>query len=134
MQHWWNWTLLLWRARMVAKRTILRLTLITDFSTDISANSHQAMDTMTEPCVVRVGAQGTSKCSREPQSMRETIKRTKLSLCEFNKSSARARMFEQRLRFLTAAMDVRERLGDPIGRDEIPEDLYKIIYNPSQHI
>lgn len=65
-----------------------------------------------------------------PKTLRETIKKTKFNLCESSETAAHSRMMEQRLRVLSAAMDVREKLNNPMGSSEIPEDLHRILFKP----
>ncbi|KAK4023376.1 hypothetical protein OUZ56_008792 [Daphnia magna] len=72
--------------------------------------------------------------SKVPKTLRETLKTTKLSLCESSETAAHARMMEQRMRLLSATMDIREKLNDPLSRDEIPVDLQNIIFHPYDNI
>jgi hypothetical protein len=57
------------------------------------------------------------------------MKKTKYSLCELGETTVQSRLTEQRLKVLSSAMDVREKLKDPVLRDELPEDLVDLLYN-----
>ena len=62
------------------------------------------------------------------------MKKTKYSLCVLGKSTAKSRLTEQRLKVLSSAMDVREKLKDPVLRDELPEDLVDLLYNLKENV
>lgn len=62
------------------------------------------------------------------------MKKTKYSLCELGETTAQSRLTEQRLKVLSSAMDVREKLKDPVLRDELPEDLVDLLYNLKENV
>lgn len=74
------------------------------------------------------------KQKRESLTLRQTMKKTKYSLCDLGESTAQSRLTEQRLKVLSAVMDVREKLKNPVLRDELPEDLIDLIYNLKENV
>ena len=62
------------------------------------------------------------------------MKKTKYSLCDLRESTAQSRLTEQRLKVLSAVMDVREKLKNPVLRDELPEDLIDLLYNLKENV
>jgi hypothetical protein len=62
------------------------------------------------------------------------MKKTKYSLCDLGESTAQSRLTEQRLKVLSAVMDVREKLKNPVLRDELPEDLIDLLYNLKENV
>lgn len=74
------------------------------------------------------------KQKRESLTLRQTMKKTKYSLCDLGESTAQSRLTEQRLKVLSAVMDVREKLKNPVLRDELPEDLIDLLYNLKENV
>jgi len=74
------------------------------------------------------------KQKRESLTLRQTMKKTKYSLCDLGESTAQSRLTEQRLKVLSAVMDVREKLKSPVLRDELPEDLIDLLYNLKENV
>lgn len=74
------------------------------------------------------------KRNGDPLTLRQRLKKTKLSLCNLSESTAHWRMTDQRLRVLLSIMEVREKLKDPLTASEIPEDLLELMYNVADHI
>lgn len=74
------------------------------------------------------------KRTRDPQTVRQTMKRAKISLCNSSETTAESRLLDQRMKTLMSAMDVRERLGDPITKEELPDDLLKLVYNVKDYV
>ncbi|KZR98923.1 Uncharacterized protein APZ42_005428 [Daphnia magna] len=66
----------------------------------------------------------TSHSSPEPQDAFNVLKQKRDS-----STLRQSRLTEQRLKVLSSAMDVREKLKDPVVRDELPEDLVDLLYN-----
>ncbi|KAK4037831.1 hypothetical protein OUZ56_029857 [Daphnia magna] len=71
---------------------------------------------------------------RNSKTLRETKKTTKFKLCSTSETAGHARMMETRLRLLSAAMEVREKLKNPMTAAEIPKDLQDIIFDPYDNI
>nr|CAH0105607.1 unnamed protein product [Daphnia galeata] len=74
------------------------------------------------------------KQKRDSLTLRQTMKKTKYSLCDLGESTAQSRLTEQRLKVLSAVMDVREKLKNPVLRDELPEDLIDLLYNLKENV
>lgn len=71
---------------------------------------------------------------RNSKTLRETKKSTQFKLCSTSETAGHARMMETRLRLLSAAMEVREKLNNPMTAAEIPKDLQDIIFEPYDNI
>jgi hypothetical protein len=71
---------------------------------------------------------------RNSKTLRETKKTTQFKLCSTSETAGHARMMETRLRLLSAAMEVREKLNNPMTAAEIPKDLQDIIFDPYDNI
>ncbi|XP_046651099.1 uncharacterized protein LOC124342178 [Daphnia pulicaria] len=71
---------------------------------------------------------------RNSKTLRETKKTTQFKLCTTSETAGHARMMETRLRLLSAAMEVRNKLNNPMTAAEIPKDLQDIIFDPYENI
>lgn len=85
--------------------------------------------------IAKPGQEGASafntlkRKTRDPQTVRQTMKKAKISLCNSSETTAECRLIDQRMKTLLSAMDLREKLGDPMKKDEFPDDLLHLIYN-----
>lgn len=66
--------------------------------------------------------------------MRQTVKKAKYAVCVSSEVASKSRVIEQRLKTLKAIIEVRERLGDAVEKEEIPKDLIDIIYNIADYV
>lgn len=95
--------------------------------------------TVTTPPSSTAGGQtdrGKRLASNEsrPLTVRQTVKKAKVTVCESTTTAANFRVQEQRLKVLKLAMDVRRELGVPFDVSEIPDDLHKLLFNTQEEL
>ncbi len=71
---------------------------------------------------------------RNSKTLRETKKTTQFKLCSTSETAGHAHMMDTRLQLLSAAVEVHDKLNNPMTAAEIPKDLQDIIFDPYENI
>ena len=118
-------------------KTLKKNSLVTEralFQTSIASISRPSTPVTSHSSPEPSDAFNVLKHKRDSSTLRQVMKKTKYSLCVLGKTTAKSRLTEQRLKVLSSAMDVREKLKDPVLRDELPEDLVDLLYNLKENV
>jgi hypothetical protein len=87
-----------------------------------------------------LGITTVSLLSKKPKensptcSLRETVNRSKRQLCEKSDLSSSKRLLRDRFDVLNSIMTARKIRDDPMRDDEIPKDLYDIMYGKNKDL
>nr|CAH0108004.1 unnamed protein product [Daphnia galeata] len=87
-----------------------------------------------------LGITTVSLLSKKPKensptcSLRETVNRSKRQLCEKSDLSSSKRLLRDRFDVLNSIMTARKIRDDPMRDDEIPKDLYDIMYGKTKDL
>jgi hypothetical protein len=72
--------------------------------------------------------------NRNSKTIRETKKTTQFEPCSTSETAGHAHMIEIRLRLLSATMELRYKLNNPMTAAKIPKDIQDIIFDPYDNI
>ncbi len=101
-------------------------------STEISLKSHSP--SLLKRPSTSLGISSVRLLSNQPKqnsptcSLRETVNRSKRQLCEKSDLSSSKRLLRDRFDVLNSIMTARKIMDDPMRHDEIPKDLYDLMY------